>query len=417
MTRARWRVLALAALAAAVALVPVATAAQGQQPSGGADIVGRVVNGTDGFPSPEGLEISLLFEDTDGSVRDATAATDGTGAYSIESLPPDGRALALQAEYLGVVYSQRLSGSVRDAAESGLASLLTVYETTADLEALRVIDSTLAITGVDRGSRWLGVLESVRLENPGDRTYLADPALGPAGLLRFPLLPGTAGLEIESSLTGGRLIDLDGGVALTTPIPPGSHDFLLIYGAFYEGSTILYERGAPLSQEAFRVMVPVDAGRVESRGMDALPPVSLGGRAYSLIEARDVPPGAVLSLSLVGLPQPALFDSIQGVADRDGVRQGAVPAVAGIGLAALLAYGVLRRRARRPRAVVVTVLAEGADGFDEIAATVAQLDEDHAQGRVDDDLYAAEREALMDRLRLASAERGTECEPEAGGRP
>ncbi len=417
MTRAFWRVLALATLMASASLIPLAVAAQGEAPGEGTAILGRVVNGTEGFPSPEGVEVTLLFEDQEGVLRDAVATTDATGAYRIADLPPDGLALSLRADYLDVVYTSRLSGSVADLAESGAASVMTVHETTADLGALRVIDGTLVITGVDETSRWLGVLESLRLENPGDRTYVADPALGAAELLRFPLLPGAAGLEIESSLPGGRLIDLDGGVALTTPIPPGSHDFLFIYGAFYEGSEILYERGAPLSQGAFRVMVPLDSGTAQSVGMNALPPVTLGDRTYSLLEARDVPPGAILMVGFLGLPEPGLFESLRGVTERDGVRQGVVPAVAALGLVALLGFGMLRRRAHRPRAAAVTVSADGAESFDELAASVARLDEDHALGRVDDDPYHAEREVLMDRLRLASAERGMERGPETDGRP
>lgn len=417
MTRALSRVLALAAVVAVAALVPLAAAAQDQTPADGTAIAGQVVNGTEGFPDPEGVGVTLLFEDRDGTPREAKATTDAGGAYRIADLPTDGRALTLQADYLGVVYAQRLSGSVGEVVESGEASLLTVHETTADLGTLRVLDSTLAVTGVDGGSRWLGILESVRLENPGDRTYFADPVRGAASLLRFPLLPGVSGLEVESSLTGGHLIEVPGGVALTTPIPPGRHDFLLIYGAAYEGSAILYERGAPLEQEVFRVMVPVDAGRVESPGMSEMPPISLGGRAYSLLEARDVPPGVVLSVGLVGLPQPALFESLQSVAERDGVRQGVVPTVAALGLAALLGYGMLRRRAGRRRASPGVGPLELEGGVDELATSIARLDDDHAQGRLGDDAYNAEREALMDRLRLAAAQRGTEREPEAGERP
>ena len=393
----------LVALAASFPLAAGETLAGGQASDHGGAIAGAVVNGTPGFPAPDGIEVTLRYRDDDGVPQElrtlAVLGSEGAGAtFQFPGVSSGERPYVLEVTYRGVVYT--LDGPGPPNTLPNEEDRLTVYETGSDLDALRVLDDTLAVTAFDRRRRQMAVLESVRLENRGDRTFVADPAsVGPMGLLRFSLPPRTGDLEIGTPLVGGHLIQVDRGVALTMPIPPGVHELLLIYRTAYDGSTMDYRPHFPLGADTYRVMLPSGLVQVEAPGMAPAGPVTLGPREYQVFESHDLAPDAFLDLRLTGLPQPTLTERLSDVVESDGVRRGALPVLAATLMAGLLAYAVMRRR--RPAALATAPAPDdgGEDGFDGLVTAIARLDEGHASGVVSNEAYEAERSALMDRLR------------------
>ena len=98
------------------------------------------------------------------------------------------------------------------------------------------------------------MLEAARLRNASDRTFRADVLIdGPMSMVRFSLPDGAADLDVEASLPGGHVLQVDRGFALTMPVPPGEHDILFVYRVPYESSTKQYTPNFPMGTDSYRV--------------------------------------------------------------------------------------------------------------------------------------------------------------------
>ena len=159
-----------------------ATTAQ-EQPT----LAGTLQNGTaNAVFAPDLVPVTLrTFE---GPVQIETRVThptkDGRFEFAGVTSSP-GRTYFFSADYQGVGYSATLSGE-----QLAGPVTLTVYESTANQEALSVISHAVIITGADSRLRVAEVLERVSLANPTDRTFVPDlQGTGMANLLRFALPP------------------------------------------------------------------------------------------------------------------------------------------------------------------------------------------------------------------------------------
>ncbi len=404
--------LLLAVLAAAGVLATHPGDVAAQSP---AELTGAVRNGTAGGPMPAGVPVTLRYQLGRGEVveRHTTSADDG--GFSFADLPPQGfPGFELRASYLGIEYIDRrldqpLAGPVE----------ITVYETTSDFTVLSLVDDTLAVTGADGSERQFAVLEAVKLRNAGDRTFQADVLTqGPMSMVRFSLPENAADLDVESSLPGGHVLQVDRGFALTMPVPPGDHDILYVYRVPYEGSLKQYTPNFPMGTESYRVLLVKGLAEGSGPGMRVADPVTVGETQYDVLEAGPFAPGMRAALTLSGLPQPTLFERAQTTVRSDGFRRGALPGLVGLVLVGMVAAALLRIRrpvalsrfrSVRPEPVEghsPTVRPEPVEGQRPGAAThadlvtaIAQLDERFEAGELDDEAYRIQRAALVAQAR------------------
>ena len=155
---------------------------------------------------------------------------------------------------------------------------------------------------------------------------------------------GATDLDVETSLPGGHIVQVNLGFALTTPIPPGEHDILYVYRVMYKGAVLNYQPHFPMGVESYRVMVPVGLGWARSSDMENAPQATVGDRTFEVLEAKNILNGGRMNLDITDLPQPSLIERAQNIGESKGFQRGILPALAGSVLAGLLGYTLMRRR-------------------------------------------------------------------------
>ncbi|MDE2801560.1 MAG: hypothetical protein OXK21_01590 [Chloroflexota bacterium] len=395
------RVLFLLAVALLAAL-PVGVGAQSQggeraptsiDGSSPETISGVVRNGTAGGEAPAGLWVTLRYQLESGELVEHDTVTQPDGSFTFTGLPAQGRpGFEVRTDYLGVEYAHRALG---EPLEGPLQ--LTVYELTSDFDILSVVDDTLAVTGADGQRRRFAVLEAVKIRNPSDRTFVADTLTdGPMSMVRFSLPEGASDLEVEASLPGGHVLQVDRGFALTMPVPPGDHDILYVYRVPYEESFKQYTPNFPMGAETFRVMVIEGVAESSGPGMRVADNVTIGETEYRVLEAGPLPPGQRAAVMLSDLPQPTLLQRAENAVRSDGFRRGALPGALGVVLVVAVGVVLLRRRrgaqSRRDRNADAAALDSAHAG---IIAVIAELDELFERGAIAPEDYRVRREELV----------------------
>ncbi|MDE2941034.1 MAG: hypothetical protein OXP10_01620 [Chloroflexota bacterium] len=384
---------ALGSLALAVALVFTAPPAAHAQVT--TDIEGHVVNGTAGSDAPFGLTVTLnVFRLGDlQETRDTVAGEDG--GFAFRDVPGgEGHGYILSADYGGIVYTYERDYPLPEEPVS-----LMVYESTDSRDSISVSSHSLVVGGVDPDNQTIEMLELVGLENTGDRSFLADLSqaqVGQMAFLRFSLPQAVTDLDVQSSMRGGTILQVDRGFAMTTPVKPGEHEIAYSFRTTYSAGRLTFDHGLPFGAADFRVLLPEGLGRVSSDGLQEMEPLTLGDRTYQRLDGQDLPAGERVVLKFTDLPQPSLWARARTTATDDSFIVVSIPIALGAWLLALLGYVLLR--SRRP----AEAAASPADRASAISA-IAALDDRFSEGDMVRQEYLRERWELKDRL-LTSTE-------------
>ena len=385
------------ALGAALAATAVAQETTGQ-------ITGRVVNGTAGVTAVVGTEVSLRVFREGELIDSRTATPDSQGRFVFQGVPVPGQGdplYILTAIYLDVPYSMELTG------ESELSDiLLTVHEPTGSLDSLSIQSSSMFILRADAGARTLSAFEILTVTNEGDRVFVPDLVEGsPMDLLRFPLPPGAVGLEVESGLTGGQVLQVDRGFALVVAVPPGEHGVAFTYLVPYRGEVLDLSRRFGIGAETFRLLVSEEAASVSTSDLEDLGITAIGDTTYQIFGATDIQREGRVTVALTNLPQPSLWQRI-GEWLSLGSAAATVSVVLSVALAVLLLIAVVWRfPARR----VETAEDASSMVLDRTALTqaIAALDDRFQRGEVAEGKYRRQRQTLKARaLGLIRREEG-----------
>ena len=395
--------LALLAVLGPLAAFPVGVGAQvptgldGQSPS---TLSGTVRNGTAGAAPPIGLRVTLSYQVASGELVEHDTITALDGSFTFTNLPQQGLpGFELRADYLDVEYTNRVLGEPLTGPLD-----LTVYELTNDFSVLSLVDDTLAVTGADGSRRQFAVLEAARLRNASDRTFRADVLVdGPMSMVRFSLPDGAADLDVESSLPGGHVLQVDRGFALTMPVPPGEHDILFVYRVPYESSTKQYTPNFPMGAESYRVMVVKGVAESAGPGMRSVDDIAIGDTEYVVLETGPLAPGQPAALMLSALPEPTLLERANTTVRSDGFRRGVLPAAVGLVLVVLVGVILLRRRrsSAHGRIVVYTYGEKpAAPTHAYLVEAIARLDARFEAGEIDpEEDYERQRASLVEMAR------------------
>ncbi|MBI2855629.1 MAG: hypothetical protein HYX93_02145 [Chloroflexi bacterium] len=397
------------AAAIAVVLVVVFTIPQSATGHGTIVIEGRVVNGTEGADVPHDLTISLDVLQAGQRVEGMETVTDAGGRFTFGEVRSEEDFLyIISTEYAGAPYMVQGALSVLQEPVE-----LAVYESTGSTETLHVRGHTLVVNAADSRDRVMNSLELVTLENSGDRTFVPDIARdGPMSLLRFSLPDGATALDVQSSLSGGQLIQVDVGFAISAPVPPGSHEIIYAYRSPYDGGKKSFSHSFPFGADTFRVLVLDGVGKARGPGLELMEPLVLGERGYQRLEAHDLGAGTALTVELFGLPRPSLWQRWTDIVSGKGFARVVIPATFGLALLALMSY-VLTRQNR------TTVAYQGAlpsGQRSELLEAMAQMDDRFQRGELEEEDYIRERQALKERLlRLESVVPSADSSESTGG--
>jgi hypothetical protein len=345
---------------ALILAVSALTSARAQEDAQGV-IEGTVVTGTaETNRSVSGLETTLVIwqhgpkdapspddqEHTEhggsagsaGTTERRTTQTDATGAFRFEGLATGSDYLySVATNYASVDY---WSDSVQLTSDDPTASLqLSVYETTTDANAIKVVLDHLAVQ-VNKGAQTIQVLNYVKLHNGGDRTLVAEGvstmSSHPAAL-HLPLPEGASNIAPMEGLTQENLSLTDGGLADSTPFPPGEREVIVSYDLPYSSANYLLERSLMYPTDKLAVLMPMGDVQIDSAQLPNRNETEMEGNKYLVMTGENLTAGAPIQLALSGLPK-----ADRGIGAE--VLQPLVLVVAVVALAGALAYWRLRPR-------------------------------------------------------------------------
>ena len=400
------------AFAAALACLALASALELSSPSASlaqvtTDIEGRVVNGTAGEEAPFGLTVTLSVFRLGDLQETLETVTGADGGFALSDVPGgEGHGYILSAEFGGIVYTYERDYPLPEEPVS-----LMIYESTDSRDSISVSSHSLVVGGVDPDSQTVEILELVGLENSGDRSFLADLSQAQAGqmaFLRFSLPTTVTDLDVQSSMRGGTILQVDRGFAMTTPVKPGEHEIAYSFRTSYSAGRLTFDHGLPFGAAAFRVLLPEGVGRVSSQELQEMEPLTLGDRTYQGLEGNDLQAGARVVLNFTDLPQPSLLARVRSAATDDAFVLVSIPIALGAWLLALLGYVLLR--SGRPASAAAGVQADRAA----VISSIALLDDRFRNGEIERQEYLRERWELKDRLLMPAESDGHEQgEPKA----
>lgn len=365
-------------------------------------IRGTVTNGTTHKPVA-GAPVALEALRGGGTTTVARGRADAHGRFALDALPlssPDG-GYAVVATYKGVAY-----GAPIDARRPSRPLAVSVYDTTS---SDTVLIAPLAQVGMTRTSRGLQVAEEWTVVNPTSVTDVGgDAATGrgaaffpvPAGATNVVVVPGAAPLAAPATVVRGA-------VAMNAVVRPATGRDAASFHQVKFAFTLPYGPGA--GHPTLRIPTRYLIGSLE---VFALPPATLTAPGFARTtlnvgsghvggwQAQAIAPNTTTSIGIDGPPAllapvgPPLFPFVS------------VSILVGGGFAILLLLS-LSSRAPSPAAADGATrgpaLSEGMRRLQRerarLVTAIAELDLQHARGRVSPARYARRRAREKDRLR------------------
>jgi hypothetical protein len=381
----------------------------------GGILEGQVMNGTPGG-APVGAEIGItlhiLRNGSEIETRETT--TDAEGRFRFEGLDRD-PALDywLEAVYQDARYSNGVPVQFSGEAEA-ITAAIDVYESSDD-------DSTLRLNSVHVIAESFGqvvrISEIHMFSNDGDRTFAGSgEGPSPETTVFIPLPSGAVGLAFSEEDPAGRYVEAEGGVWDTEPVTPGQDTsfVFLSYHLMVTGEPIKLERTFAYPVTDFNILVTQPGLSLQSEQLVDQGQQSFQDRNYFFYVAQDLPAGEALLLNFA-------VDAADNSA-MPGTESATVPAataaagegqqgllrilgflLAGLAIAAALAYPLVTRRERGEAHVRVSSDVAARPGpspqRQRLIEELADLEDAHEEGRLDDVGYVQRRAQLYEALR------------------
>jgi mono/diheme cytochrome c family protein len=357
--------------AASTGELPPVQAPPAGLPSAPKAVTGSIVLGTPGMTLPPDLQVIFEYQrNSDGAIISQTVPLDAQGNFVVTGTQMShGDVMRARTEYDAITYFSEVL-------PVGVSATLpiTIFERTTD--AATISADVLHVIAQPTADG-LAVSEVYVLSNSGERVIAnpGDPIVHiglPVGATQFAVDPN---MPADTLVEGGDGLDFYGSfpaasqgsqsIAFSYVLPPGS-TLLDRTTSFPIVSVNLLVQGDP---QAIRV----SSDRFVSEGTR-----SFEGQVYQLFQAKDLVAGQSLPLKIESAS--AAFDW---------------RIVLGIGLIVVGAVGlVLWQRGQKKQPAVASAAIQKEALIDQIAA----LDDDFAEGQIDEINYKARRAKLKDKL-------------------
>ncbi len=392
----QYAVLSMIAIAALCVAHIVANASPALAQSDQVRIDGRLVNATQDADAPEGLSVFVLLIDQEAEaiVAREETTTDAAGFFTI-STP-----IAADGQFYRIVADDGIFTPYVDFPHDELPDevVITIYERTTSLDQISLGKYAMVIPAVDVRNEEVGVLTSVTLINSGDRVYVADledPNLTGFNLLRFNLPEGYSQLSVESDLPSGNVMEIGTGFALSNPVPPGEYNILMSYGAPFENGELYYPMRLPFGAASVSILLPQGNNQLTGAGLSKIETVDINEKSYTSYQGTNYDRGSQLDVSITGLPTPSVA---QQTVDFFGSSYFRTALVASVAVVLAASVGVVWLSANsRSRGDETTGPSRSAEisARSAIIRSIAELDEIHERGEIDDATYHSRRRELM----------------------
>ncbi|GIW11125.1 MAG: hypothetical protein KatS3mg061_2182 [Dehalococcoidia bacterium] len=366
---------------------------------------GRVTDGSADRAPVAGLTVTLLPVSNTGPGQRQQTTTGPDGSYHFSGLnTASGQFYVVWTEYEGARFQE---GPLQFApGSSTLTQDLTVYTPTENDPGLRVLRNAIVIVPAP-AQRQLTVLQLVDLENPSSQAWVGRPVGQGRQTLRFGLPASARGLQVLAGLQVNAVVQTADGFADTLPVSPGGREVVFQYLVDYLDNGILFTLPVHYPTEQVRVLLADGDWRLTADGLRPAGMVEQGGQRFQQYQGERFAAGQEIRLVIQGAGLTG-----QVLDDRTLVTAGVGGAIALVTTLAV-AVPLLRRRRRQvsPGKRRVASAPPGAtrppepraDEREALIAAIADLDDRHEAGELNDEewqrLRAAKKEALIALIR------------------
>jgi hypothetical protein len=363
-------------------------------------VTGQVLNKTSGGGATGGTSVMLIAfgRKEQAPLGQQTVQADANGRYTFANVDRDPNNVYLTvARFQGVNYPSDTPFQLAD--QSTQQSDITVYDATTTDDAIQYESLNLLVMGADKGI--VQCMEMGALINNSDRTFVtADPQDQQlANALKFALPKGALNLQLQAGFNDQDVIASVGGFQVTSPIPPGRHQFAMSFQLPYSGSDVDLSMQVPYATSSFSMYLPDSGMKLQGSPLQPGGPTQLGGQTYSLYTSSNITKSTMIGGQLAGLGGTTSIPANQLAL----ISLGVVLFVIGGGV--LLFGGRLRRE---PPADRMRPAVETEQERLELVVRMAALDERFAAGEVSQADYDIERRRGKQRLRQLTLARHAE---------
>ncbi|MCA1645743.1 MAG: hypothetical protein LC797_09855 [Chloroflexi bacterium] len=265
-------------------------------------MTGQVVNKTGSGASTGGTTVLLVSfgRKEQAPVGQRSVQTDAQGRFSFDGLDRDPNVIYIAlARYQNVNYPTDQPFQLLD--QSTYQADIGVYEATTSDDALQIERLNLLVVGADQGV--VQLMEMGSLVNNGDHTFVTanpqDQALAHA--LKFALPNGALGVQMQTGFSDRDVIAAIGGIQVTSPVLPGRHEFAMSFQLPYAGSNADVSMQLPYPTGTYSVYLPDTGLKLDASALSPGGPTELGGQAYALYSAYNLPRATLVGGQLSGL--------------------------------------------------------------------------------------------------------------------
>jgi hypothetical protein len=378
------------ALAAVATLMMLTTASAAAAPNDGT-VSGQVLNKTNGGGSTDGTTVQLIAfgRKEQAPLGQQTVQADANGHYVFNGVDRDPNNVYLTvARFQNVNYPSDQPFQLQD--QPNAQADIAVYDATGADDGIQLESLNLLVMGAQQGM--LQCMEMGALLNNSDHTFVTanpqDQAL--ANAVKFALPKGALSVQMQAGFSDQDVIPSLGGIQVTSPIPPGRHQFAMSFQLPYSGSDVDVSMQIPYPTGSYSMYLPDTGVKLQGSPLQAGGPTQLGGQSYSLYTAANVAKATMIGGTLSGL---------------GGTAGGLAPnqlALLSLGVVLFVIGGGVILFGGRLRGPRFTPREPGLDGEQErleLVVRLAALDERFAAGEVGQAEYDAERARGKQRLR------------------
>ncbi|MSQ26250.1 MAG: hypothetical protein EXR49_08330 [Dehalococcoidia bacterium] len=302
------------------------------------------------------------------------SATDAQGRFRIEGLEVNkDLRYYVEAGHQNVAYRTdpldltALSGPIT----------LTVYDTTASDEAIRIDTVLVEFSRADARTGFIGVSERVTVLNTGPRTFVGDLFTNPATgrSLRLPLPLAALDIRLGHGFGPDGVLPTDEGMASRTPVTPGETVLLFGYDLPYEGTAVSMEHAWAYPVTDLFVLVPEGSGTPASPTLTQAGRVTFEGNTFLVLQGAGLVPDVAATIGVEGLPPIAVAKVYADTAMR-------VAAVAMLGAIAVAVTAYAATARRRGGAMADATASPLEEERRRLVGALAEMDDARDGGRL-----------------------------------
>jgi len=364
-------------------------------------------------------EVRLRHWQSEVELAPLTARADAQGNFRFEGLDTGSQVFyRVEVTYDGVPFPGKFASFEPGATQLSLP--LDVYETTADDTAITVDRFHFIIMSDQPGT--FAILELYQFSNQGDRAYVGSVNKGgQRETVRVALPAGAQGLSLQGGTLGVDFLQIDGGLAATSPVVPGTDtfDMAFMYAVPYAGKTLSLNRPLYYATSSVNGLLLDVGATLTSDALTFAGQRAVQDQTYLQYSGQNLKAGATLPLQLDNLDKmkvaaptgPGTSDNPAEASPSGGDLSQTtllwlVLALGGIAVILGLVYPRLR-----PRLGGEVATAQAGDPALErqrLLLTLARLDQAYQAGRLNEAVYSRVRARRKAELMEIMHRRGEE---------